>query len=121
GSGAGGGIAAGSVFFLKAEMIKGTDYIFSINGIEDKIKKADLIITGEGKTDIQSKEGKVVYSLYEKSLGKPFIAFTGVNEIKDSPFKIVEVNKKGESLKKSIRNTKKNLEEAIYNYFLSIK
>jgi len=60
GAGAAGGMGAGARFFLNANFRKGIDYISELTGLEEKIKPADIVITGEGKVDEQTFSGKVV-------------------------------------------------------------
>lgn len=60
GAGAGGGFPSGAVYFLKAKTYKGIDWVMEKTGLFDKIKQADLVITGEGQLDEQSLRGKVV-------------------------------------------------------------
>ncbi len=58
GAGAAGGIAGGFVAFLSAKIVSGIDTILKIGGFEEKIRSADLVITGEGKVDAQTMYGK---------------------------------------------------------------
>ncbi len=60
GAGAAGGVGAGAKLFLKAKFRKGIDYISDLTGLEERIKAADMVITGEGKVDEQTFSGKVV-------------------------------------------------------------
>lgn len=60
GSGAAGGMGAGSMAFLNAQLSPGIEYMLQLAGMEGKIKKADLVITGEGKIDQQTLRGKVI-------------------------------------------------------------
>ena len=117
GSGAAGGLGAGVKFFLNAQLRSGVETFFNLVDIEDKIKDADLIITGEGKIDNQSKFGKVVYSLKNKCGAKKFVAFCGVNESKDSDFDIISINDVNMSLEENIKNTEENLRKSLRKYF----
>ncbi|MGK7391656.1 MAG: glycerate kinase [Candidatus Cyclobacteriaceae bacterium M2_1C_046] len=58
GSGAAGGLGFGILFFLKGEMRSGFEIVQELTGLENEIKGADIIITGEGKLDEQSLSGK---------------------------------------------------------------
>ncbi len=58
GGGAAGGISAGFHGLLGAELKKGIDVVFDLVDLENKIKGADLVITGEGKIDSQTAYGK---------------------------------------------------------------
>jgi len=50
-----------------------------ITGIEEKIKTADIVVTGEGRLDGQSVMGKAPTGIagMAKKYGKPVIAFAG--------------------------------------------
>jgi len=56
--GAAGGSAAGLNIFLNAKLVNGADYFLKLTGFEESVKKADLVITGEGSIDEQTLEGK---------------------------------------------------------------
>ncbi|MBL0357065.1 MAG: glycerate kinase [Chitinophagaceae bacterium] len=83
GSGAAGGVAAGLSAYFNTEIMSGAAMISTIAGIEKQLVTADLIITGEGKMDGQTNEGKVVD--YIASLGSkynvPVIACCGIADI----------------------------------------
>lgn len=55
---AAGAIAAGLYGFLNAQLLPGADFLFKKASIEKLVKKADLIITSEGKLDAQTFYGK---------------------------------------------------------------
>ncbi|WP_290478432.1 MULTISPECIES: glycerate kinase [unclassified Leeuwenhoekiella] len=63
GGGAAGGTAAGLLAFAQAELKNGFDILSELTALEDQIKQVDLIITGEGRTDDQSKFGKVPFKI----------------------------------------------------------
>jgi len=83
GSGAGGGLGAGARFFFHATWDLGIHVVMDRTGIENKIKCADLVITGEGKLDRQSLDGKVVSGVASlcRKHGKRLIIVCGVNEL----------------------------------------
>ena len=79
GAGAAGGLGAGAMAFLGAEMRPGFELMAEMIGLEAEIAAADLVITGEGRLDGQSFQGKVageVLSLAER-YGKPVFALCG--------------------------------------------
>ena len=86
GTGAAGGIAAGLISFFNVELKKGIDLIIEASGIRNKITEANLLITGEGKIDEQTLEGKVVCELssiaYKYEI--PVAAFCGILEADES-------------------------------------
>lgn len=78
GSGAAGGIG-GALFLLGAQMINGFELVSQMIGLEEKVKQADLIVTGEGRIDQQTIHGKVPYgvAVLAKKYDKPIVAFCG--------------------------------------------
>jgi len=82
GAGAAGGLGAGMIAFLGAKLEKGFDLVAGMVKLEEKIRKADLVITGEGKIDGQTRYGKVPFGVARLAAGahKPVIAVTGSME-----------------------------------------
>jgi len=79
GAGAAGGIGAGLLAFTNATLLPGVELIAEACGLEDEIRDCDLVITGEGKIDAQTEQGKVpdgVARIAHK-YGKPVIGFCG--------------------------------------------
>ena len=60
GGGAAGGLAAGAVAFLGASLVSGVEALMRMTRLEDRLRNADWVVTGEGRFDRQSLEGKVV-------------------------------------------------------------
>ena len=58
GAGAAGGLGAGLMAFLNARLVPGVDIILEAVGFEERVKDADLVITGEGSIDRQTLYGK---------------------------------------------------------------
>ncbi|HOK79595.1 MAG TPA: glycerate kinase [bacterium] len=79
GAGAAGGLAAGLLAFLNANLVEGAKYIAEKIQLEKHIKESDIIITGEGKIDSQVKFGKTILHVIEtaKKHNKPVIALCG--------------------------------------------
>jgi len=65
GGGAAGGIAAGLYGIMNAEINNGIEFLFEMIGFGEKVKGADLVITGEGRVDRQTGYGKVVKKVLE--------------------------------------------------------
>lgn len=63
GSGAGGGVAATLVPLFHASIISATDWLFKLYNLPKKIRPSDVLITGEGKVDRQTWEGKLIHAL----------------------------------------------------------
>ncbi len=84
GSGAAGGLSAGAVAFLDADLRPGIDVMMEAVGFDALLKDADLVVTGEGKIDAQTPHGKVVSGVARraKAAGVPkVIALCGRNEL----------------------------------------
>lgn len=63
GSGAGGGIGGGAVCFLDAQIVSAADWILEVNHVAEKLKNTNVLITGEGKVDSQTWQGKLISRL----------------------------------------------------------
>ncbi len=83
GAGAAGGLGAGAKVFLNAEIEKGFDFISRFTKLETHVAHADLVITGEGKIDLQTLSGKVVSGVARTAAKyhKPCLAFAGICEL----------------------------------------
>jgi glycerate kinase len=79
GAGAAGGLGAGLMAFLKAKLKRGTEIVFELVKLEEKIASADIVITGEGQIDAQTVFGKTPIGVAKlaKRYGKPVIAIAG--------------------------------------------
>jgi glycerate 2-kinase len=58
GAGAAGGLGAGVLAFLNAELKSGVDIVIEATNLKEKVKGADYVITGEGRIDGQTIYGK---------------------------------------------------------------
>ena len=79
GAGAAGGMGAGSVVFLNAQLTSGIDLIKELADFDTNIKGADWIITGEGKLDDQTLSGKTISGVIKsaKNQNIPVAALCG--------------------------------------------
>ena len=67
GAGAARGMGGGLLAFFNAELKPGTELLLKAIDFSEKIKGADLIITGEGKADRQTAMGKVPYRILKEA------------------------------------------------------
>jgi glycerate kinase len=67
GDGAAGGLGAGLRAFCSAEMSSGADLVADITGFDEEIRDADILVTGEGRTDEQTAGGKLCAVLAAKA------------------------------------------------------
>ncbi|MGI1818802.1 glycerate kinase family protein [Lactobacillus johnsonii] len=79
GAGAAGGLGAGLMAFTTCEMRQGVDLAIEVTKLEEKVKSADYVFTGEGGTDFQTKFGKTPYGVAKlgKKYHKPVISLAG--------------------------------------------
>lgn len=79
GSGAAGGLGAGLVGFLGANILPGATTVLELINAKEVISKADLVIVGEGKLDNQTLQGKApqAVSILAQSLGKKVYGIFG--------------------------------------------
>ena len=74
-----GGLGAGLMAFLGARLVRGFDMVAECVKLEEEIRMADLVITGEGKMDRQTLFGKTPCGVAQLAVkyGKPVISVTG--------------------------------------------
>ena len=79
GAGAAGGLGAGLVAFLGAELLPGIDIVIGSVGLVDHLGDASLVFTGEGRIDGQTLCGKTVSGVVAKAkaLRIPTVAIVG--------------------------------------------
>lgn len=82
GAGAAGGMGFGLMTFLGAELVSGIHMMMRATGLEERMKHAGLLITGEGRMDAQSAHGKAPFGLLELARRHhvPAVAFCGAVE-----------------------------------------
>lgn len=79
GAGAAGGLGAGLMAFLNGSLKKGIDMVIEYSKLEEKVKDADMVWTGEGSIDFQTQYGKTPLgvAIVAKKYNKPVIALAG--------------------------------------------
>lgn len=77
GSGAAGGLGAGMLAFMDAKLRKGIDIVIENTKLEEKMKGANLVFTGEGMIDYQTQYGKTPYGVAQIA-GKHNIPVIGI-------------------------------------------
>lgn len=79
GAGAAGGMGAGCIAFLGAELKSGIEAVLDALDFGRRLRGADLVITGEGRIDSQSVHGKVISGIAKRTKPKnvPLIAIVG--------------------------------------------
>lgn len=94
GSGAAGGLSYGFLTFTNSEIKKGSEFMIEYLEIEKKIKEIDIVITGEGKLDLQSFMGKAPIEIAKiaKKHNKKVIFLAGT--ISDTEIATLDINTK---------------------------
>lgn len=79
GSGAAGGLGFAAKAYLNAEFRSGVEVIAELNHLSSKIQGADWVITGEGKFDGQTLNGKTPFGVAQiaQAANVPVIVITG--------------------------------------------
>ena len=79
GGGAAGGLGAALHTFLGGKLKKGIDMVIEYSGLEEQIKNADMVWTGEGSLDSQTIYGKTPFGVatLAKKYDIPVIAIAG--------------------------------------------
>jgi glycerate kinase len=85
GAGAAGGLGAGGLVFLHAQLQKGADLVIERSGLAAALEGTDWVITGEGKLDAQTLHGKLIAAISSlaNSKGIPLMAFCGSLDLTD--------------------------------------
>lgn len=113
GAGAAGGLCGGLYSVYGGEIKSGFDILAEACNLEEKIVQADLVITGEGKTDKQTLMGKLPYKISElcKKHNTKCIVISGIIvgvKIGDKCISLVDENT---SVETAMREPQKTLEE----------
>src|SRR2546426_7362832 len=79
GAGAAGGLGAGLLAFLDARLVSGAELVLGAVRFADRVRGADLVITGEGRIDRQSAYGKLTGAVTAaaRAAGVPVVAVVG--------------------------------------------
>jgi glycerate 2-kinase len=79
GAGAAGGLGFGLMSFCNAELRPGFELVAEALGLKNKVRHADIVVTGEGRLDAQTLDGKGPAGVARMAvtLGKPVYAIVG--------------------------------------------
>ena len=109
GAGAAGGVGFAAISFFDAIFCEGFSLLSKLLDLKNKIKKEnyDYIITGEGKIDEQTKDGKLLKHLGSIGLefSIPILAFTG----------LIDKNLSSLNSQELPRHTKSHQKDQIYH------
>lgn len=123
GAGAAGGLGAGLMAFLNGTLKKGIEMVIEYAALEEKVKDADMVWTGEGSIDFQTQYGKTPLGVaaVAKKHNKPVIALAGrVGEGIDSLYEmgidsIFGIMKGVTSMEEALVKGQENIEKTAEN------
>lgn len=131
GAGAAGGLGAGLLAFTNSQMRSGVDIVVNYIGLKEKVKGADVVITGEGQIDFQTKFGKTPIGVAKAAKAvdpdTTVIAIAGsvgekISELYPLGIDAIFTCVPGiEELSKAIQDTDKNLQQVSENIARLIK
>ena len=131
GSGAAGGVAYGLKTFLGANYFSGIDFVLELSGVNDLLSKErfDYLITGEGKIDEQTLNGKLIKGVVALGVREniPVIAVCGKLSIekeqlkKDGVFDVFEIQDSTKDLTYNMKHAAGLLTAKTTEYFKLLK
>lgn len=78
GAGSAGGIGFG-LLLLGGSLVSGADYFLDLMRFDDLAIRADLVVTGEGRLDAQTSDGKLISAVCARAAGTPVWAAVGTS------------------------------------------
>ncbi|MEN8254484.1 MAG: glycerate kinase [Verrucomicrobiota bacterium] len=129
GAGAAGGLAAGAVAFMNAEIVSGIDTIIKECNLEAELHDADWIMTGEGKFDDQSLNGKVISGVVQmaKQTNTKVVVIAGEVQLGSeqySEFGITaafSLKKEDMATEYAMRNSEKLLKQSVREFMETVQ
>lgn len=116
GAGAAGGFGFGALAFMDATLKRGIDMVLDLVNFEEAARQADLIITGEGRLDDQSGQGKLIQGVCSRAGRVPVIALCGILSITQEQIRAIglkaaySINPVEKPLPEMLAATAENLE-----------
>ena len=117
--GAAGGVAAALHIFLNAGLVNGIDHFLEVTGFEKELKKADIVITGEGCIDEQTMLGKGPIGVAKRAKDFSLLVIgiagrvdVGIDQSHKQYFdRLISINENESDLEVAMKNTYMNLEK----------
>lgn len=117
GAGAAGGLGAGLLAFADATLTSGVGLVARHAGLAERVVGADLVITGEGRVDSQTRNGKTPWGVAQvaHSAGVPVVAVAGLlgdgsDELAPAPFvRLWQASPPGQPLADALAGAHDNL------------
>lgn len=116
GAGAAGGVGFAFIAFMNAKLSLGIDVLLKGYHFDELVEKYDLVITGEGKLDEQSLNGKVISGIMSYS-PKELEFVVGSCSLNDLPYKVHAIVPNSATLEEALSKPKECLSKLIKNDF----
>lgn len=125
GAGAAGGLAVPFFLLNNSKIISGSGLVLDLIGFEKQLVGCDLVLTGEGKTDIQSSMGKIISQVGERAskVHVPVVVISG--SLANGCEKLLDfgitamfsITPAFSTLEEALRNADSNLRFVVSNIF----
>lgn len=116
GAGAAGGVGFAFIAFMNAKLSLGIDVLLKGYHFDELVEKYDLVITGEGKLDEQSLNGKVISGIMSYS-PKNLEFVVGSCLLNDLPYKVHAIVPNSATLEEALSKPRESLSKLIKNDF----
>lgn len=118
GAGAAGGLGAGALFFLNATLRPGVDVVLDAVDFDRHLRDAHLVLTGEGKLDRQTLQGKVLKGVANRAnlANVPVVALCGTLDLDSA-----DVDALGLTAAFSVLNCPQSLDEAVLTAYDDVR
>lgn len=119
GAGAAGGTGFGVLAFFNGALKPGADAVMDAVGFDARMRAADLVITGEGRLDAQTAQGKLVAAVARRAMSTPVIALCGRVDATREEIAVlglheaIEISDRTAALADQLARTAENLERAV--------
>ena len=124
GAGAAGGLGGAFMAYFAAEKVSGIGRVLELVHFSKVIKGAALVITGEGKSDAQTLQGKVPFGVLQKAKGTPVALLSGRIEDREALVAagfhpVVEVSPRDMPLREALTPSAalRNIQSAVKSLF----
>lgn len=129
GAGAAGGLGAGCMAFLGAQLRPGIDTVMDLTDFEKKLKNVDLVVTGEGRLDAQTLHGKLIYGITQRAklYNVPVVALCGSLEVNPNQMAAIglkaafSISSGPQTLSDALKRTEKCLENTAFQMMQLLK
>ena len=129
GAGAAGGMGGGAAAFFGATLKMGIEVVLDECKFDEKLKGADLVLSGEGRIDLQSLRGKAVIGVAHraKRANVPLISVVGaILDPIDAVYNegvtaVFSINRRAEDFSISKHNSVENLKNTVENIIRMIE